>query len=613
LQRHFLLWLMLAGILPLLLLLAAKRLDSELSAELVRLASLMDEPLSQRGKLLQSIGRSPALYQFAASLQEVLQRQTITADFSHHKTSLENFLLDLQPLIPEDAVIRIVDQAGRTLIKIRFGATTRPVLESLTPYQIIELEAEDRMVEILQGLPAGEVGHVVFPGAATDYYPLSRLPLLDAVLPVTPNGYRLYVVFSNQGQQLDHLLAMAPRIREAQMRIVDEPLSGSRRMLFDDASGLGFASLQAAADTAETPPFLSAMEFGEIQVLKPDNGEDARQVVLTYQPYPDRLGRWLLMARLDPEAIASDLKLLRGGLLGLTVFSVLLSLLLSGWAARHLARPIQQLAENIQAYGRGEPQMPPIPSGVREVKDVQLAFTDLSSTLQQAEQQLLQSARMASIGEMAAGIGHELNNPLNNIRSLTKLLQRYQPENSDYQSDVAALSDETRRATHIVRGILDFARQTPPQYAFFSISHWLHQCVQRMNEAVKEKSVSITLNHFDDISIEGDADQLEQVMINLLTNAIQASPFEGDVRINVQEQAEQVCIQVLDQGEGLDDDTLMRAFEPFFTTKLVGQGSGLGLSISHGIVQSHGGSLRLNNNDGGGAMAEMCLPRNRQT
>ena len=608
---------MLAGLLPLLLLLAASifygerfyqdRVDAELTSELNRVASLLDDRLRERGKLLQSIHRSPVLARFAESFGEVLQAQYVTTTFTQRKNELENYLLDLQPLIPVDSVIRIVDQAGRTLSKIRFGATTQLSLESLPPYRILEDEPDESLAVRLAFLPLDSVSHMRFPGSEKDFSPQRRLPLLDAVLPVQAEKHRIYLVYSSQGQQLDHAMDLAPRLRQSELLILESVPDHSVELLVDDALGRQFmTALPAQPVTTAMQSVLAQAETVPEGAFQ--NTDGFRYVFTEYLPYPDQLISWVLAARISPDLLAADLRLLRKGLIAMAVVTLLVGLLLSGWVARHLAKPICRLAENIKAYGRGEMQAPTIPSSIQEVNQVQQSFAGMADTLKQTEQQLLQSAKMASIGEMAAGIGHELNNPLNNMLSLGKLLQRNEALDDNGQKDVDALLEETRRASKIVQGILNFARQTPLQYEQFDLGEFLENCRRRVADLAAEKQVKIQIEFAETILMEADPGQLEQVMVNLLMNAIQASAASSAVEIHAEKNTGQVIIRVKDEGAGLTEIAKTKLFEPFFTTKAVGEGSGLGLSISLGIVESHGGELTIENHPAGGVVAEIKIP-----
>ncbi|TNF37035.1 MAG: HAMP domain-containing histidine kinase, partial [Gammaproteobacteria bacterium] len=198
---------------------------------------------------------------------------------------------------------------------------------------------------------------------------------------------------------------------------------------------------------------------------------------------------------------------------------------------------------------------------------------------------------------------------LNNILSYTKLIERDIPENNaEMKQDLAGLRNEALRAGRIVKGILNFARQVPPEYTQFSLIVWLHDTLQLVAAEANERHVHTRLVDAPDIVIEGDRQQLQQVLVNLLVNAIQASHKGGSVEVLAEESNETVQIIVSDAGSGIDENHKDKIFDPFFSTKEVGEGSGLGLSISLGIVQYHDGQLSLQNNDKGGVDAIITLP-----
>jgi len=214
---------------------------------------------------------------------------------------------------------------------------------------------------------------------------------------------------------------------------------------------------------------------------------------------------------------------------------------------------------------------------------------------------------------MAAGIGHELNNPLNNILSFSKLIERDTPSlNADTQEDLQGLRNEVERAGRIVKGILNFARQVPPEYTQFDLTVWLNDTLLLVQPEAHKCHVKTVLLDAPDVQMEGDRQQLQQVLVNLLMNAIQASEPNTTVELSA-EIIEPGIVKVLvsDQGSGIDDSQRDKIFDPFYTTKKVGEGSGLGLSISLGIVQYHEGQLSLLNNDKGGVDAILALPLRR--
>ena len=235
-----------------------------------------------------------------------------------------------------------------------------------------------------------------------------------------------------------------------------------------------------------------------------------------------------------------------------------------------------------------------------------------------AQKMALQNNKLASIGQMAAGIGHEINNPLNNILSYSTLISRNVAKNAadldsksltGLQNDIDALRNETLRASEIIKGILNFARQMPPQMSTFSLKEWLNKSITLVQQTAKSRHIEITLNCESDDVINGDQAQLQQVIINLLLNAIQASEDNATIIVNVDKNDDYLKITIHDQGSGIHEDDLNKIYDPFFTTNEEGDGTGLGLSISLGIIESHHGTLLIENNtETKGATATLILP-----
>ncbi|MFO7580129.1 MAG: HAMP domain-containing sensor histidine kinase [Nitrosomonas halophila] len=289
-----------------------------------------------------------------------------------------------------------------------------------------------------------------------------------------------------------------------------------------------------------------------------------------------------------------------------------------------MAQPVCRLAGRLKAYANGDhAQRAEEKQAIDEIGSLAQAFNYLADTLDTAREQrdraehmMLQSNKLASIGQMAAGIGHEINNPLNNVLSYTKLLQRtlQKGEYTDAQTrqrlnaDLEALRDEALRASDIVRGILNFARQVPPQYTQFEVRPWLENTLALVRQAARERRVHLKLECDFTGELEGDRSQLQQALINLLLNAIQASPPDAEVLIRCQSEAKQLILTIRDEGEGIVAEKLDNIFDPFFSTKAEGEGSGLGLSISLGIIEYHNGSLTIENTPGAGVTATVVLP-----
>ncbi|HUT55802.1 MAG TPA: ATP-binding protein [bacterium] len=224
---------------------------------------------------------------------------------------------------------------------------------------------------------------------------------------------------------------------------------------------------------------------------------------------------------------------------------------------------------------------------------------------------LVRSEKLASLGKLSAGVAHELNSPLTGIMNFSYFIRDACPEKEQVQLDVAVVIRETERCKKIIKGLLDFARQSEPE--------------KRENDVLEilKKTIALVENHKDFREIEIikdfdsglprlmlDRDQVQQVFMNLIVNAEEAMNGAGTlyVRAKPGPDGQSVVIMFRDNGPGMDEDTMRKIFDPFFTTKEMG--TGLGLSVSMGIIVNHGGELEVESKKGGGACFTITLPAN---
>jgi two-component system NtrC family sensor kinase len=236
-------------------------------------------------------------------------------------------------------------------------------------------------------------------------------------------------------------------------------------------------------------------------------------------------------------------------------------------------------------------------------------------TVQRAmEAQLIQSEKMAAIGQLVSGVAHELNNPLTSIAGLAELLLEREPLPDSPRQHIRIIHDQAERAGRIVRNLLTFARKETTQQAVVDLNDVVGRTSSlvaydlRLREIELENQLS-----GDPVLVHGDPHELQQVLLNLLTNAIHALaglPAGRRRRIIVRTHRLQgeAVLEVVDSGDGVREEHRARLFTPFFTTKPAGQGTGLGLSLSYGIAQSHGGSLSYRKAPTRGAVFVLTLP-----
>jgi len=230
---------------------------------------------------------------------------------------------------------------------------------------------------------------------------------------------------------------------------------------------------------------------------------------------------------------------------------------------------------------------------------------------QRLQQQLIQSERLAAMGQMIAGVAHALNNPLTAILGVTELMRdQTTDENAHRQLDLA--HRQARRAAHIVESLLVFSRPATPRNALLHISDLLQRTVQLHEHSLRSNNIQVDLMARPDLpTVLGDSNQLTQVFLNLIVNAEQAIREvrdQGMLRIRAGVVGDRVLITFQDDGVGIHRETLPRIFDPFFTTKRPGRGTGLGLSICMAIVREHNGDISAQPLPDGGSVFTVSLP-----
>ncbi|HEX5069230.1 MAG TPA: ATP-binding protein [Vicinamibacterales bacterium] len=242
--------------------------------------------------------------------------------------------------------------------------------------------------------------------------------------------------------------------------------------------------------------------------------------------------------------------------------------------------------------------------------------------LQNAQASLIQSGKLAALGEVSSGLAHELNNPLTIVTGYIQLvrarLESARPEDHDPAGQAALLEKAERnleRMAAIIRHIMEFARESRPGKTPTLVADVIEKSLILIHEQMRLKNISVSLELQPGVTAVINASQLEQVFINLLGNARDAileAHGEAGGRIQVRSRAvsaSEVEVRVSDNGIGMTEETRSRVFQPFFSTKEAGKGMGLGLSISHGIVLEHGGAISCESQPGGGATFAIRLPR----
>jgi two-component system NtrC family sensor kinase len=283
----------------------------------------------------------------------------------------------------------------------------------------------------------------------------------------------------------------------------------------------------------------------------------------------------------------------------------------------NVIRPLKSIEKAIDHIARGDYENIPALSTGDEFESLVTSLNRMIEELHRRSEQLAQSEKMASLGTLTSGVAHELNNPLNNIStSVQILLEELEDTDLDYKKELLTETEnQVERARDIVKALLEFsrARSFSPKRVYFK--ELVDETLKLMKGEIPTK-VKIEVDVPDGIRAELDPRRIQQVLMNLITNGIQAMRKGGTLHIVARqnEQDHGFYFQVKDTGEGIVRSDLPRVFEPFFTTKDlghkdVGQGSGLGLPVSKGIIEQHGGWIKPESEVGKGTTFTVFLPR----
>jgi signal transduction histidine kinase len=235
-----------------------------------------------------------------------------------------------------------------------------------------------------------------------------------------------------------------------------------------------------------------------------------------------------------------------------------------------------------------------LPYSVEELRKTVDELQDSNRSLETTKEALVKSEKLASMGQLAAGIAHEVNNPLGILLLHANLLLEDCENDPEVSADVKLIVDQANRCKKIISGLLNFARQSRVVRQPTDLTDLVAEVLRTIPVA---EGVSLeVVDHLDDPVAELDGDQMIQVLTNLLTNAQHAMPDGGVITVTLDGTEENVIVTVHDEGTGIPEENLGKLFSPFFTTKQVGKGTGLGLAVTHGIVKMHRGQITVESN-----------------
>jgi signal transduction histidine kinase len=275
-------------------------------------------------------------------------------------------------------------------------------------------------------------------------------------------------------------------------------------------------------------------------------------------------------------------------------------------AMESLAGVLASVVSSAHHYGR-------LQETVRQLRAAQVESQARLIAQQEAESRLIQAAKLVAVGEMAAGIAHELNNPLTTVTGFSELILDETPQDAPHRADVEMVLHEALRARGVVRRLLDFARQGERSRAKCDLNEIVEDVLALTKHFIHTSGVQLEAVFHKELPwVSVDSNQMKQVFLNLVHNAVQAMPTGGNLLITTEPRSRDnrdwAVVAIRDSGIGISPRDVDRIFEPFYTTRGTRGGTGLGLSVTYGIVTDHGGTIEVESHPGEGSTFSVWLP-----
>jgi len=598
------------------------RTEKELHVTLDKMADELTLILDNQKAIARGLTYVPVVRAFASIVGKPIGQGVTAGDYQRRADDLEQFFLNYQRMVPSIQALRFIDTTGKTVVKVKEG---KPVEAKLKDNDFHRLYIADQSNKNFYKYTLNENRDVVMSNfelgqvsADADFCPamvrysalvkdeVERLEgmvvvnmwgsRLDSTIEASLGGYPgiAYVVEISDDKTRDGIYLYN---RDSKKRFGDQLQTNYR--FTNEISQQDWQKIRHGLKTGSL--FLSDGRMLFYRILRP------------YHSRPSTA--WALLIQTDSKTLFAPIDKVRKSIWLLLGLLLIVSLLVSVWASWQLTKPVNSLARVITDYADGNHSARYQDVRHDEIGTAGVAFNYLASSMENAEQErdkaeqsARQSERLASVGQLAAGIGHEINNPLMNIMSLAALIEDAVKDDEQAHSDLILLQKEGQRCARIVQGILSFARESKPHYHEFDMSQLVDDTLKLLWHRIENADITMMTELDPDLCIFGDSNQLQQVLVNVILNAVQASPQHGKIQVRSYKDIDYVAVEIIDTGAGISQDNLDKVFDPFFTTKSEGEGTGLGLSVSYGIVKRHGGTIHLENVNGSGLRVVILLP-----
>ena len=349
--------------------------------------------------------------------------------------------------------------------------------------------------------------------------------------------------------------------------------------------------------------------------------------ITAYEPIIDLMGQRVGMLYVGVlEAKYADVRQKAITVFAGITLSGMMTAIVLGWVfTGRVMRPVSHLIRASSEISNGNFALDIGPISRDDIGQLQKNFLLMAGALKEREKRqkaeseirLIQSEKQASVGKLAAGVAHEINNPLTAVLTFTHLMLRRDDLPKAVRTDLETVAAQTKRVREIVKSLLDFARQTAITPEPMNINGLIEDSVRLMKNQAHIKGVALSFAGAEGLpDFTLDRNQCQSVLINMIINALDATPADGKIDIRTRPAGTDantiggVEILITDTGSGIAPDHMEKIFDPFFSTKEVGRGTGLGLAVSAGIIQRHGGTITVKSKPGSGTTFTLWLPEN---
>jgi two-component system, NtrC family, sensor kinase len=572
---------------------------------------------------LHAIASSPdvteVIHQRESGNQEALNRALIR---------LERSFLDFQRLDRTIQAVRFIDAKGYVLAKVReekIIPREGPLIPSLN-MTAVSSKAERDFFQKAIGLSKGEVWVSNLERGwmeGEEYWCPAMVRFATPVFYSSgkPAGIVIINVWGEAvGTMTNRLIAP----EEGEAFLVERNLNNPERhgiYLFHQDSSCEFGNQTGSRITAlqDYPESITSSWMHENKGI--NYHPETRDLLVHhyFSPYGSDEQGWVIVVNAKRDFFMAPLVSLRTTL-GLTIFLVLTLMVLTAIVfARTITKPIRAVIDGTHRISKDLGSRIEVDTK-DEIATLAEEINEMAATLEQnmeekrlVEEQICQSEKLASVGEMAAGLAHEINTPLSNIRALASLARK--DINKDKIDPISILEDfrdigeQTEKCSQIIAGLLGFARKQQSKFVLHNLNDLIEKALSLVRIKSDKKNIIIDFRRNEKLPhIKVDGHQIEQVCVNILLNALDAVEPKDRITVEADFSGAFVSLRFSDTGSGIDPEIIGKIFDPFFTTKGVGKGTGLGLSLSYGIVKNHGGTIQVESSRDTGTLFTVILP-----